>query len=91
MRLMMLRDWACDATMADADVDIELKAKGIRVVVNPDADKRHRQPNKLQNAASYLFNEISIVRDDLTKQRRHVLALSKVLQRKAQHVVKGEK
>lgn len=80
-----------DPTMADADVDIELKAKGIRVVVNPDADKRHRQPNKLQNAASYLFNEISIVRDDLTKQRRHVLALSKVLQRKAQHVVKGEK
>ena len=80
-----------DPTMADADVDIELKAKGIRVVVNPDADKRNRQPNKLQNAASYLFNEISIVRDDLTKQRRHVLALSKVLQRKAQHVVKGEK
>ena len=80
-----------DPTMADADVDIELKAKGIRMVVNPDADKRHRQPNKLQNAASYLFNEISIVRDDLTKQRRHVLALSKVLQRKAQHVVKGEK
>ncbi|MBR5441262.1 MAG: diacylglycerol kinase family lipid kinase [Prevotella sp.] len=80
-----------DPTMADADVDIELKAKGIRVVVNPDADKRHRQPNKLQNAASYLFNEISIVRDDLTKQSRHVLALSKVLQRKAQHVVKGEK
>ena len=76
-----------DPTMADADVDIELKAKGIRVVVNPDADKRHRQPNKLQNAASYLFNEISIVRDDLTKQRRHVLALSKVLQRKAQHII----
>ncbi|MBR6446277.1 MAG: diacylglycerol kinase family lipid kinase [Prevotella sp.] len=80
-----------DPTMADADVEISLKPKGIRVVVNPDADKRHRQPNKLQNAASYLFNEISIVRDDLTKQRRHVLALSKVLQRKAQHVVKGEK
>lgn len=80
-----------DPTMADADVEISLKPKGIRVVVNPDADKRHRQPNKLQNAASYLFNEISIVRDDITKQSRHVLALSKVLQRKAQHVVKGEK
>ena len=80
-----------DPTMADADVEIALKPKGIRVVVNPDADKRHRRPNKLQNAASYLFNEISIVREDLTKQSRHVLALSKVLQRKAQHVVKGEK
>ena len=80
-----------DPTMADADVEIALKPKGIRVVVNPDADKRHRRPNKLQNAASYLFNEISIVREDLTKQRRHVLALSKVLQRKAQQAVKGDK
>ena len=80
-----------DPTMTDADVDIELRAKGIHVVVNPDADKRQRRPNKLQNAASYLFNEINIVREDLTKQSRHVLALSKVLQRKAQHVVKGEK
>lgn len=80
-----------DPIMSDADVEIALKPKGIRVVVNPDADKSHRQPNMLQNAASYLFNEINMVRGDLTKQSRHVLALSKVLQRKAQHVVKGEK
>lgn len=71
-----------DPVMTDADVDIELKPKGIRVVVNPDGDKRLRRPNALQSAASELFSEINIVRDDLTKQRRHVLALSKVLQRK---------
>jgi YegS/Rv2252/BmrU family lipid kinase len=71
-----------DPVMTDADVDIELKPKGIRVVVNPDADKNQRKPNAFQSAASELFNEINIVRDDLTKQRRHVLALSKVLQRK---------
>ena len=71
-----------DPVMADADVDIELKPKGIRVVVNPDADKSQRKPNMLQSAASELFNEINIVRDDIAKQRRHVLALSKVLQRK---------
>ncbi|MCR5130950.1 MAG: diacylglycerol kinase family lipid kinase [Prevotella sp.] len=71
-----------DPVMSDADVDIELKPKGIRVVVNPDADKSHRRPNAIQSAASELFNEINIVRDDITKQRRHVLALSKVLQRK---------
>ena len=71
-----------DPVMTDADVDIELKPKGIRVVVNPDADKSQRKPNAIQSAASELFNEINIVRDDLTKQRRHVLALSKVLQRK---------
>ena len=71
-----------DPVMTDADVDIELKPKGIRVVVNPDADKSQRKPNAFQSAASELFNEINIVRDDLSKQRRHVLALSKVLQRK---------
>ena len=71
-----------DPVMAEADVDIELKPKGIRVVVNPDADKSQRKPNMIQNAASYLLNEISVVREDITKQRRHVLALSKVLQRK---------
>ena len=71
-----------DPIMTDADVDIELKSKGIRVVVNPDADKSQRRPNALQSAASEIFSEINIVRDDLTKQRRHVLALSKVLQRK---------
>lgn len=80
-----------DPIMSDADVEIALKPKGIRVVVNPNADKSQRRPNKLQNAASYLFNELNMVRGDLTKQSRHVLALSKVLQRKAQHVVKGEK
>ena len=71
-----------DPIMTDADVDIELKSKGIRVVVNPYADKSQRRPNALQSAASEIFSEINIVRDDLTKQRRHVLALSKVLQRK---------
>ena len=68
--------------MADADVSIELKEKGIRMVVNPDADKRLRKPNRMQNAAVYLFNEINIVREDITKQTRHIQALSKVLQRK---------
>lgn len=71
-----------DPVMADEDIDIELKHQGIKVVVNPYGDKRLRRPNALQNAASELFNEISIVREDITKQRRHVLALSKVLQRK---------
>ena len=71
-----------DPVMSQADVYIELKEKGIRVVVNPDADKTLRRPNKLQSVACELFNEISVVREDLSKQRRHVLALSKVLQRR---------
>ena len=71
-----------DPLMTEADVNIELKEKGIRVVVNPDADKSLRKPNRVQNAAVYLFNEINVVREDITKQTRHIQALSKVLQRK---------
>ena len=59
-----------------------LKEKGIRILVNPDGNKDLRKPNMIQSAAAELFNEINIVRDDITKQTRHVLALSKILQRK---------
>jgi hypothetical protein len=68
--------------MSSANVDIELVEKGISIIVNPHGDKRRRKPNAMQNAAAELFNEINIVRDDLTKQGRHIQALSKVLQRK---------
>jgi hypothetical protein len=71
-----------DPFMADADVEVVLQEKGVKMLVNPNADKSLRKPNALQSAAADLFNEINVVRDDLTKQRRHVLALSKVLQKK---------
>ena len=70
-----------DPVMTDKDIEIELKEKGIRIIVNPDADKSLRKPNMLQSAAADLFNEINVVREDLTKQTRHIQALSKVLQR----------
>lgn len=71
-----------DPVMADADVEVTLQEKGINIVVNPYADRSKRKPNAFQSAAAQIFNEINIVRDDLSKQGRHVLALSKVLQRK---------
>lgn len=71
-----------DPVMADADIDVSLEEKGIKVIVNPNADKRQRRPNVLQSAAAELFNEINVVRDDISKQGKHVLELSKVLQRK---------
>lgn len=71
-----------DPVMADADVDVQLQEKGVKMIVNPNADKKLRKPNALQSAAADLFNEINVVRDDITKQGRHVLALSKVLQKK---------
>ena len=75
-----------DPIMTDADVEVELKEKGIKIVVNPFADKSLRKPNLFQSATSDLLNEINIVRedikDDITKQSRHIMALNKILQRK---------
>lgn len=68
--------------MTNEDIDVSIEEKGIKIIVNPDADKSLRKPNMIQSAAADLFNEINIVRDDLTKQSRHIQALSKVLQRK---------
>ena len=71
-----------DPVMTSADVEVRLVEKGIKMIVNPNADKRLRKPNMLQSAAAELFNEINVVRDDISKQKKHVLELSKVLQRK---------
>ena len=71
-----------DPIMSDEDVDIRLVPKGIKIVVNPNGDKSLRKPNMIQSAAAELFNEINVVREDITKQTRHIQALSKVLQRR---------
>ena len=71
-----------DPVMTGEDIDVELKPKGVKIVVNPFADRSVRKPNALQSAAAELFNEINVVREDITKQGHHIQALSKVLQRK---------
>lgn len=71
-----------EPVMTGSDIDIYLEEKGIRVVVNPHADKRLRKPNMIQTAFAQLFNDMNTVRDDLTRQGRKVEALSKVIQRK---------
>jgi YegS/Rv2252/BmrU family lipid kinase len=71
-----------DPVMTGKDIEITLKEKGIKVIVNPYANKKLRKPNAVQNAAADLFNEINIFRKDITKQKRHILAINKVIQRK---------
>jgi len=71
-----------DPIMADTDIDVRLINKGIKVVVNPDADKKKRRPNIVQNAFSEFFNDLNVVREDLTKQSRHIQAINKILLRK---------
>ena len=71
-----------DPTMADADVDISLVSKGIKIVVNPDADKSKIQPNMVQTAFSELFNDIHAVREDINRQSRNIQAINKKLLRR---------
>ena len=71
-----------DPVMTDADVDISIVSKGIKMVVNPHADKSHRQPNMVQTAFSEFFNDINAVRDNITKQGHRVQVLNKLLLRK---------
>ena len=75
-----------DPIMTDAEVDISLQEKGIKIIVNPDADKSKRQPNMVQTAFNELFNDLNAVREDLTKQSRNILAINKKLLRKLNHM-----
>lgn len=71
-----------DPAMSGQDIDVHLEEKGIKIIVNPNADKSLRKPNMIQSTAADLFYEISSLRKDITKQSRRVQALSKVMQRK---------
>ncbi len=86
-----------DPIMADADLDIQIREKGIRVIVNPDADKRKRQPTKVQSAFNEIMNTMHTARtevigamkgasnevaQDVAKQSRKVQVISKTIQKK---------
>lgn len=86
-----------DPIVADADLDIQIKEKGIRVVVNPDADKRKRKPSKVQTAFSEFLTSMHTARtemvdvvkvasnevvQDVAKQSRKVQQISKNIQKK---------
>lgn len=71
-----------DPVMTGEEIDVEIKEKGIKIIVNPFGDKSMRKPNAFQTAASELFNEINMLRDDIVRQRDKALAISKMLQKK---------
>ena len=71
-----------DPIMTGADVDVSIEKGGIKIVVNPNADKSVRRPNALQSAFSELFNDINTVREDLTRQGKQIQALNKKLLKK---------
>jgi hypothetical protein len=61
------------------DIVVSLKEKGIKVIVNPDADKSLREPNAFQSIAASLFNDLNDMRRVLNKRSQK---LGKVIQRK---------
>lgn len=71
-----------DPVIAGKDIDITLHHKGIKIVVNPEADKSRRKPNMVQNAFCDLFNDIYAVRSDITKQGKHIQTINKLLLKK---------
>lgn len=75
-----------DPVEASADLHITLRHKGIRVIVNPMADKKRRQPNMVQNAFSQMFNDINTVRDTVREEVghpvKHVKAINNFIQSK---------
>lgn len=71
-----------DPIMTGADIDVELKPKGINIIVNTMADRSERQPNALQNAAAELFNEINEIRDGITQSRLKFQQWSKAIQKR---------
>lgn len=71
-----------DPVMTGADIDVHLEEKGIKIIVNPFADKSARNPNAIQSAFADFFNGLNAVRSDIREQGRKVEALSKLVQSK---------
>lgn len=71
-----------DPVMTGKDIDVHLEEKGIKIIVNPNADKNSRKPNMIQSAFADLFNGINAMRDDISRQSKKVEALSKLVQNK---------
>lgn len=68
-----------DPIMAPAEINIHIVKKGIKIIVNPYANKTKRQPNVVQNAFCEFFNDLSAVRTDLAKQGKHIQSINKYL------------
>ncbi len=71
-----------DPVMTGESIDVEVQEKGVKILVNPLADRSLRKPNALQNAAAELFNQINAMRDDISRQGRHIQAISKAIQKR---------
>lgn len=56
--------------MSGTEIDVHLEEKGIKMIVNPYADKNARKPNAIQTAFTEFFNDLNAMRDDFNKQSK---------------------
>lgn len=71
-----------DPIEESAKLHITMRNKGIRIIVNPLADKRQRKPNILQNAFCFLFNEINAVREEVSSPVKQVKAINSFIHKR---------
>ncbi len=76
-----------DPIMTSADVDVSVVNKGIRIIVNPGAEKAKRQPSAMQTAFSVFFNDIINARVD---KRRSPLPAKNILKKFNKMLSPGE-
>ncbi len=61
-----------EPVVAGRELHIKIHEKGINVVVNPNGDKRLRQPNTIQTAVAQLFNNINVLRRTVQNQIKQI-------------------
>ena len=72
-----------DPVKAGTELHVTLHNKGIRMVVNPLADKKRRQPNMVQTAFSELFRDFNVVREEVvTNPVKRVKSINNYIQSK---------
>ncbi len=71
-----------DPLMTDADVNISVVHKGIKVVVNPYANKAERKPNAVQTAFSEMFCDMDMIRETIIRKARQMQSINKTLMRR---------
>ncbi len=72
-----------DPIEAGTELHVTIHNKGIKVVVNPMADKKRRKPNLMQTAFSDLFRDFNTVREEVvTNPVKRVKSINNYIQSK---------
>ena len=76
-----------DPLETDSVLNIHLCHQAIKVVVNPMADKKRRQPNAAQSAFSLLFNELNAMRNEIVDGIAHPMKQVKTINQYIQNKI----